>query len=444
MNIASCIDYFIHPSRFENQELLRRARLLVRGSLTTSIFSVIYLLTSIYFDFGPGKYLLITNAIGFLLLPFLIKTRLPINFLGNLYIFIGAYAVIALSYFSGGVDSALYAWIIAIPICALLIVNRQSAYYWGFVSFIAMIIIGWGSIQGYDYPLAYNTSMRAEWLTSIYTGLLLLFFFIMLVFEYTQSKALKQLEEQNAILANQTNTISDQKEKLAALIDEKDYIIRILAHDLRSPLNNIKGLVMLMEMEASDKDLKEYRALLLKTTLGAENLVNKVLEMDKSEQEDLDAQMKELDFWPLLQQLIHKMQELANRKNIVISLENKAENTWIKADKTYLNLIFENLISNAIKFSESHKTIVVKLTNIAKKLKVEVVDQGPGISSGEENRLFKKFSKLSTKPTAGETSTGLGLSLVKRYIELINGEVRHEKGPDNIGANFIVEIPLTN
>ncbi len=444
MSIASFIDYFIHPFRFESQESLRRARLLVRGSLITSLFSVGYLLISIIFDFDPGKYLLITNSIGFLLLPFLIKTRLPINLLGNFYIFIGAYAVTALCYFSGGVDSALYAWIIAIPICALLIVNRKSAYFWGFISFAAMLLIGWGSISGYEYPVLYNTSLRAEWLTSIYTGLLLLFFFIMLAFQYTQSKALKQLENQNAILAHQKSTISDQKEKLAGLIEEKDYIIRILAHDLRSPLNNIKGLVKLMEMEASEKDMKEYKALILKTTLGAENLVNKVLEMDKSEHEELNVQMKELEIMPLLDQLSQKMQELAIRKNINIKLENLAEKSRVKADKTYLNLIFENLISNAIKFSEPYKAIEIKLSNTPEILKVEVMDEGPGISSKEENMLFKKFSKLSTKPTAGEISTGLGLSLVKRYVELINGEVRHEKGRDNIGANFIVEIPLTS
>ncbi len=444
MSIASFIDYFIHPFRFESQESLRRARLLVRGSLITSLFSIGYLMISLFFDFDPGKYLLITNAMGFLFLPFLIKTRLPINLLGNLYIFIGAYAVIVLCYFSGGVDSALYAWIIAIPICALLVVNRKSAYYWGIISLAAMLFIGWGSISGYEYPVAYNTSLRAEWLTSIYTGLLLLFFFIMLAFEYTQSRALSQLGNQNAILAHQKRTISKQKEKLAGLIEEKDYIIRILAHDLRSPLNNIKGLVKLMEMEASEQDMKEYRALILQTTLGAENLVNKVLEMDKAEHEELHVQMTALDILPLLDQLSQKMQELANRKNIKITLHNNTVKSRIKADKTYLNLIFENLLSNAIKFSEPHTSVEIKLSNTAEKLKVEVMDQGPGISPKEENKLFKKFSKLSTKPTAGETSTGLGLSLVKRYTEFIKGEVRHEKGKDNIGANFIVEIPLTS
>ncbi len=444
MRIFQKFDYFIHPSRFEQQESLRRARLLVRGSLLTSLFSLNYLFLSIYFEYAIGLYLMISNVVGFLLLPFFVKTRVSINLLGNVYIALGAFAVIALSYFSGGIESALYPWIISIPILALLIVNRQSAYFWGLVSFIVMIVIGVGAIYGYKYPVGYNISMRAQWLTTIYPGLLLIILFIALVFEFTQKKALVQLANQNALLADQTKTISDQKEKLSGLIDEKDYVIRILAHDLRSPLNNIKGLVKLMEMKASEADMEEYKRLILKTTLGAENLVNKVLEMDKSEHEDLNVDMKEMDLIPLVQQLNYKMQELANRKHIRIHLFTKDEKYLITADKTYLNLIFENLLSNAIKFSPTHREITIRLSKKAEKIKLEFIDQGPGISPDEEDKLFKKFSKLSAQPTAGESSTGLGLSLVKRYVELINGEVRYEPGTNSVGSNFIVEIPFTS
>jgi signal transduction histidine kinase len=444
MGISQLIDYFIHPSRYENQESLRRARLLVRGCLLTSIFSVNYLFLSVYFEFEAGFYLMITNFVGFLLLPFLVKTRLPINLLGNFYAAIGAFAVIALSYYSGGIESALYAWIISIPILALLIVNRQSAYFWGAVSLLAMVIIGIGAIQDYEYPVGYNTSMRAEWLTTIYPGLLLIILFIALVFEYTQRKALEQLANQNSVLTQQKEIIADQKEKLAGLIEEKDYVIRILAHDLRSPLNNIKGLVKLMELDATEKEPEDYRALILQTTLNAENLVNRVLEMDQSQQEDLNIQMTELDILPLMNKLIQKMNELANKKSIQIHLINKAEKLTVKADKTYLNLIFENLISNGIKFSNYNKKMQLRLSNNAKYLMVEVIDEGPGIRTSEEAKLFMKFSKLSAQPTAGESSTGLGLSLVKRYVEMINGDVRYEKVANGNGANFIVEIPLVD
>ena len=83
------------------------------------------------------------------------------------------------------------------------------------------------------------------------------------------------------------------------------------------------------------------------------------------------------------------------------------------------------------------------ITNDKANLRIKVIDEGPGIDPKEENQLFKKFTKLSAKPTAGETSTGLGLSLVKRYISLIGGNVWLEKH-SGTGATFIVELPLSN
>ena len=82
-------------------------------------------------------------------------------------------------------------------------------------------------------------------------------------------------------------------------------------------------------------------------------------------------------------------------------------------------------------------------SNTAKHLRFQVIDEGPGIAPEEEDQLFKKFSKLSARPTAGESSTGLGLSLVKRYVELIGGKVWYE-GKYGTGAIFSVEFPLAN
>lgn len=440
--INKVIDFFIHPSRFEDAKSLRQARLLVRGSLLTSLFSSNYLFLSIYFEYEKGFFLMLTNVLGFFFLPFLLRTKLYTVLVGNLYVLLGGYAVITLAYFSGGIESALYPWIISIPILALLIVNRTSAYVWGAISFITMVWMGVAAINGFEFPVEYNSALRAEWLTTILPGLLLIILFIAMVFEYTQTKTLAQLEAQNSTLYEQKEIIAAQKEELSSLIEDKDYIIRILAHDLRSPLNNIKGLVKLMDLEKEEKGKAECKALILQTTINAENLVNRVLEMDKSEQEDSEVHIKRLNVLELILQLNHKMQDLANKKSIRVETINNANEHFVKADKTYLVLIFENLLSNAIKFSEINKVVKTILSNQDGKLIIEVVDEGPGISPEEEDKLFKKFSKLSARPTAGESSTGLGLSLVKRYVELVEGNVWYKRGATTKGANFVVELPL--
>ncbi|GAA5043309.1 hypothetical protein GCM10011506_46700 [Marivirga lumbricoides] len=442
--INKVIDFFVHPSRYHDPKSIKQARLVVRGSLLTSLFSSNYLFLSIYFEYEKGFNLMLTNVIGFLLLPFLLRTKLPVVLIGNLYVLIGGYAVTALAYFSGGIESALYPWIISIPILALLIVNRKSAYVWGAISFFVMILMGVATINGYQFPVEYNTDLRAEWFTTILPGLLLIILFITMVFEHSQSRTLAQLEDQNNVLYEQKEIIEAQKEELTSLIEDKDYIIRILAHDLRSPLNNIKGLLKLMDLETEETGKAECKALIMQTTVNAENLVNRVLEMDKSEQDDTIVHVNNLNVVELLLQLSQKMQELANKKSIQLKTINKADRYLVKADKTYLLLIFENLLSNAIKFSDRDKTVTILLSNNDESIIVEVIDEGPGISPEEEDKLFKKFSKLSARPTAGESSTGLGLSLVKRYVELVEGNVWYKRGEKAKGANFVVELPLVS
>lgn len=134
------------------------------------------------------------------------------------------------------------------------------------------------------------------------------------------------------------------------------------------------------------------------------------------------------------------MKERARKKNIEIEIRNLAQDTHVLADKTYLSLVFENLISNALKFSNRESEINIVMQSNDGHVQVMVRDQGPGVLEGEEDRLFKKFAKLTAKPTAGESSTGLGLALVKRYVEMLNGQVWYERSA-TIGATFVVELP---
>ena len=99
------------------------------------------------------------------------------------------------------------------------------------------------------------------------------------------------------------------------------------------------------------------------------------------------------------------------------------------------------MISNALKFSNKDSLVDIQIRNDSDHVQVAVSDQGPGILESEEDRLFKKFAKLTAKPTGGEGSTGLGLALVKRYVEMLHGQVWYERTP-RIGATFVVELPV--
>lgn len=439
MSIGSVVDYFISPHRHNDPNELRKARLYVRACLLTSLFSNSYIWLSVYFQYDKGVYLMVYNVFGFLLIPLLAKTKLPITWLGNLYVSIGAFAILVLTYYSGGVWSAIYPWIISIPVLALLVVNRSAGIFWGIVSFGFMVWYAFMAVQGVELPVEYNIEDRTLWYVTVVPGLLLIILFISFVFEFTQSKALKELEESNAALKTQKETIASQSRILEKLIEEKDYIIRVLAHDLRNPLKNITGLAQLLEIEEDAVRVKECTEMIVQSSSKAQHLVNRVLEMDASEQEIGTIKLSKIKLGAVLHPVLDTLTDAASHKRIKVVVEDHSTNDVVLAEETYLTLILENLISNAIKFSEPNKKVTIKMLNEGTNLRVSIVDEGPGIEPEEEDKLFQKFSRLSARPTAGESSTGLGLSLVKRYIELIDGKVWYERDAVK-GATFVIQL----
>ena len=103
--------------------------------------------------------------------------------------------------------------------------------------------------------------------------------------------------------------------------------------------------------------------------------------------------------------------------------------------------VLENLVSNAVKYSPPRKNIFVRLKKEAGAVRCEVQDEGPGLSVEDQKKLFGKFARLSAKPTGGEHATGLGLSIVKRMVEAMNGKVWCESEPGQ-GALFVVQFPF--
>lgn len=440
MNFSKLVDFFIHPSYHEDTLELRKARLFVRSALLTSLFSNSYIWFSVLFEFELAVYLMIFNVVGFVCLAFLVKTRIPILLIANLYILVGATAVILLAYYSGGVWSALYPWIISIPVLALLVVNRTYGIIWGILSFLVMLWFGWVAIEGVELPTQYNTEMKTEWFVSVLPGLLLIILVISVVFESVQTKALNDLNTKNQQLEEQKETIADQSKKLEKLIDDKDHIIRILAHDLKNPLANITTISNILKEERELDQQKKFIAMIEKVSAQAQGLVNNVLDMATMDQGAIRLKPEILDVKKMVQGAVETMSEQAKQKDITISVSGNV--AMVNTDRTYLLLILENLISNALKFSPQSTKVEINITADEHKVQIMVMDEGPGILPDEEDQLFEKFSKLSARPTGEEGSSGLGLSLVKRYTEEIGGEVWYDRDASK-GATFVVELPAS-
>ncbi|RMH73484.1 MAG: ATP-binding protein [Gemmatimonadetes bacterium] len=114
----------------------------------------------------------------------------------------------------------------------------------------------------------------------------------------------------------------------------------------------------------------------------------------------------------------------------------------VYADENALERILDNIISNAIKYSSNDTAITLRLSQTEKRVIVSISDQGLGLTETDKANLFQKFTRLSAKPTGGEHSTGLGLSIVKKLVEAMNGKVWAESEGKNKGSTFFVELPL--
>lgn len=128
-------------------------------------------------------------------------------------------------------------------------------------------------------------------------------------------------------------------------------------------------------------------------------------------------------------------------KNKGLRLTKKLDpEVMIKSSKNLCGVILENLLSNAIKFTEKNKEIKIELYQSNKSIFIRISDEGLGIPIEEQHLIYQKFARLTPKPTAGETSSGLGLSIVKQLIDKLGAKISFESSPI-LGTQFTIEFP---
>jgi signal transduction histidine kinase len=259
----------------------------------------------------------------------------------------------------------------------------------------------------------------------------------------------QRVEERTAEVRRQNEEIAQQKEETTAnyelLVEamrEKNGIIGVVAHDLQAPLRRIGGLVELIKLTDNPEEKTTYFNMLQKETSQGIRLVQNILYAEKLEELHEEAVIEPVDLALITKAVVQKYEAVAAQKNIFIRLEHANGAVWASASADYLNRVLDNLVSNAVKFSPENRMsqVFVRLGKEAGKAKIQVQDQGPGFNEEDKKKMFRRFQKLSAQPTGGESSTGLGLSIIKTLVDKMNGDVLVESEPDR-GAVFTVLLP---
>lgn len=254
---------------------------------------------------------------------------------------------------------------------------------------------------------------------------------------------LRALQSSVVEKSNDVRIIKEQNEKMLEADKAKNEFIANVSHELRTPLNAIIGFSEVLGSrifgELNEKQA-EYINDIYTSGVHLLGMINEILDISKLESNAM--KITYTNFIPnnAINEVLSVMQPLANKKAINMSFTSETE-TKATLDYQKFQQILYNLLSNAIKFTPENGDIEISVKEVSKKLIVSVKDSGNGIDKEYQEKIFNKFVQLENTYTKTGSSTGLGLTITKRFVEMMNGQIKLESEVGK-GANFIIELPM--
>lgn len=243
-------------------------------------------------------------------------------------------------------------------------------------------------------------------------------------------------DEYDRIMEN-LNKMAAELSKTAVL--NNDFVSNV-SHELKTPLAVVQNYAAALKKDGvTDEERKHYADVLEDTAKKLTALVGNVLKLNRLENHEITPEFTKIDLEESLARAVLKYEDMIENKNL--RLECDIQSAEVYSVEEYLDIIWNNLISNAVKFTDPGGAIKVSLRLVGGKAVVSVADTGCGIDSGTGARIFEKFYQGDTSH-AGE-GNGLGLALVKKVIDVLGGEI-HVESARGKGSVFAVSLPAVN
>ena len=227
-------------------------------------------------------------------------------------------------------------------------------------------------------------------------------------------------------------------EELGSVETLKTDFVSNVSHEMKTPISIIKNYAELLGMEHVTEEKRiEYAKNIEETAVRLSSLISNILRLNKLENQRIDARMERYDLCGQIEEYILQYEELWDEKELELTV-NMADGAVVCADRELLGLVWNNLLSNAVKFTDKGGSVEVSLSTGGGFIEVSVSDTGCGMSGESIRRVFDKFYQGDTSHS--KEGNGLGLALVKRVLELMNGEIRVESR-EGVGSIFTVRLP---
>lgn len=402
------------------------------GLLTGFFFTVVYLAAGLYVCA-----LLVFSVMLWLGMTWpLLRHPRATTILGNYFALMLTLALVVVILLQSSVYYTTIAWLTAPALICLLIAGRRSAIVWCAISIalIGVIVV----LDHFHLPVSIFPAVRQEnplMLFAGYAGLPVFVLALALSLERARQAAFAQFQATAAKLAS-------SNADLLRLSEEKNEFVGIAAHDLKSPLCLIMNLAEFMKLDQSHSPAIDANAdSIIQSAERMQKIIETMLNINVLEQRSRIAAWDRLELNGVLGRLLPSWLASARSRNIALAFQPAPTPLVVAGDLEAIERIAENLVSNAMKYSppDTRVRLTTAVENTMALFAVE--DQGPGIPPDKHPLLFRKYSRLEAQSVEGESSQGLGLFIVKRFVAAMGGTVECDPRVAS-GARFVVRIPL--
>jgi signal transduction histidine kinase len=397
--LSSIPSYFIPKKFADSPELWRKYKLITSVILITALFDLNYVLITVLIEMKEGTYSLLITFLMHVALLFLIKSKVTLLVIGNLYIFFGATSVYVCIYYSGGFNSPVMPWLASSPVVALLIAGKKSGIIWVSVNMLVAVIFSILNKNNYAFPENFDKEWFNFFYTNTITGLILIVFLVSLVFENGKNSALRKLEEKSLLLA-------EEKKKVAL------HRISQEIHD------NVGQTLSLVKINLHLIDMLKQKESELNIT-DSINLLGKAIENLRDISHELYSDGENVN----LEEFVKiTLQEVEKTKLYEINLNIGGGYNGLDPQAQFiLSRVFKEVINNIIKHSNAKK-IDVNISQDDRVFKLSIKDDGYGMDMKSNH------------------SAGQGIKSIYTRVKLIGGDCKINSAL-NSGTVITIELP---
>ena len=237
------------------------------------------------------------------------------------------------------------------------------------------------------------------------------------------------------VLAREARRLAEEKKRV------RFEFIRVLGHELKAPLGAVESYVDMLKRRTLGDQLDAYTTALDRSAIRLEQmrkLIIDLLDMTRIESGQRSREFTEFDVAEAARQTAELLGAQASEKDITVEIQAPVPVPFC-GDRTEMDMILNNLISNAVKYNREHGRVTVEVGMDGEELLLKVTDTGIGMSPADQAKLFTEFTRIKNEKTRNILGSGLGLSIVKRLVDLYGGSIRVESEADK-GSSFIVRL----